>query len=145
MLFINIRIQWLCFFCPLLWKNLWMFYAVNSTRKTFFFPSSAITHSSGHFLTAASCCWKVTPFVFVFFSPGQGSESSLWGPRRLQLTVLAYTTEIKGSDIQFLYLDFYTQIVYYIFFFSFEAQSNKDQIEPMMLPIVPVICIIIFL
>jgi len=52
-----------------------------------------------------------------FFPPGQGPESSFWGPRSLQLTVLAYTTEIKGSDKRFLYLDFYTQVVYYIFFF----------------------------
>ena len=81
---------------------------------------SAVTHSSGHFLTAASCRRKVTPFVFCppppRPHPGQGPESSLGAQETTAHSSCLHEWNQRFWHT-FLYLDFYTQVVYYIFFF----------------------------
>lgn len=84
---------------------------VNSTRKKLVcvcvvcrhpfirtLPDSCIMSQEGH-----SICFLSHPPPRPDPTQGKG-QRALWGPRRLQLTVLAYMNEIKGSDIPFCIL-----------------------------------------
>lgn len=141
MLFINIRIQWSGFFYSPPWKTLDVLLLVNSTRKkTCVCVWSAVTHSSGHFLTAASCRRKVTPFVFCptphpdLTPPRQGPESSLGAQETAAHSSSCLLTWMKSKVLTHCTSWFlYPSSLLHILFFG--GTSNKDQIEPMMLPL----------